>query len=484
MATKSDDSISLLRAILKDSAAILCVKMAMPLSYFIVTVSVARLLGTADFGILAIVFSYYAIFRILSVFGIDLSLIKEVARDEEKAGFYLGSALITGIFLSVVNMLIMNCVFYLAGYSNDVKTNGLIISLLLLAEPPNRYLESVFIALRKSKYILFSILFAEPVKIACAIAVMLIYKSLIPVAMVLLGGQLFSLLIKLIFFKRLSLKPKLSFNLGIITDIFKASFTMALISGISSFFLAIDVIVLSKIKGELSVGLYSAAYKFITLAFLFADSFGITLLPVLAKAYQDSKALFQELISISLKYFIVFAFAFAIPVFFFSPQLIAVIFGSGFINSSDILRILIFASIFFCGSYLYARMLFSANAQRYDLLSLVVACAVNLLLNIYFTLKWDYIGTAYATTVSAVILFLMHFYFFHKKVCALDIFRLWFKPLIAATLFFASFIYISRAGLYPGFIISGAVYFLTLIVLRVIKKEEISDFVKAILSRE
>lgn len=464
----------MLKTVFKNSLSILCVKISMPLSYFAVTLSVARILGVNNFGVLALIFTYYAIFRIISVFGIDSYLIREIAKDKEKAGLYLGNAFILGISLSLASILLMNAVFVFAGYSLDVRLNGLVVSLLLVADNLNKYLESSFIALQKSKYILFSVLITEPLKIAFAIAAMLISKKLIVVTLVLLASCILALVIKLAYLKYISVKPKFSFDRGIIKDILGTSFLLAIIGGLSSIFLATDVIVLSKIRGEFAVGLYSAAYKFVTLAFLFTDSIGMALLPFLASAYKNSAVLFKKISETTFKYFVILGFIFAVPIFFFSKEAVLFVFGRQFLASSAILNILVWASVLLSGSYFYGKILFTANLQKYDFFALLIGCIANLLLNIYFTIKWGYIGTAAATTVSAVLLFGAHFYFFYNKLFAFNILRIWFKPLLAGAVFFLAFFYSRSINLFFGLIFSGAIYALFLVIFKVVNKEELT----------
>jgi len=99
-------------SIAKNSVALMAVKIFMPLSYFAIAVSVARLLGTKDFGVFSIVMGYYGVFRIISSFGIESFLIREIPRDETKASFYLGNAYFLGAATSVISIFLMNLALY------------------------------------------------------------------------------------------------------------------------------------------------------------------------------------------------------------------------------------------------------------------------------------------------------------------------------------------------------------------------------------
>jgi O-antigen/teichoic acid export membrane protein len=128
-------------------------------------------------------------------------------------------------------------------------------------------------------------------------------------------------------------------------------------------------------------------------------------------------------------------------------------------------------------------MLFAVGRQKYDLIALAIGAAINLVLNIYFTLSWGYIGTAYATTISAGVLFLMHCFFFYKFMYNRKMLLDWFNSLLAGAIFFLSSIFLAKINLYLGFILSLVIYFLILAILKVIRKNELIYFVKAVFNR-
>jgi len=480
MMSNQPESHIFLRGLLRDSSSLFAVKIFMPLSYFIITVSIARFLGVRDFGILGILFSFYAIFRIIAVFGIDSFLLKEIPIKPEKAGDLFSNALSLGLMLSFLSIIIMNFLFFVMRYPPQVRLIGLVVSVLLLAEPINRYSESVFISFGKSKYILISTFIAETLKIFLSLAVMVVLKNLIAVLAVILLAQLLTSLLKIIFLRKLSIYPKLLFDRDIIRDLFGSSFTLALISAASAVFLSIDVIVLSKIAGEEAVGFYSAAYKFITLLFLVADSIGLALLPFLSRVFRESSVLFADSAAKVVKYFVILGVFSAVSFFFASEQAIRIIYGVKYYNSVQILRILSWCSVFFCGSYIYARMLLAIGRQKYDLFALLIAITVNFLLNIYLTLRLGVIGTACATTVSALILLILHSYFFHRSINCSNPLTTWIKLIFTASFYFIFFGYLSRINIYFAFAVSSIVYFTALSFLKVIKKEELLILARAV----
>ncbi len=463
-----------LKSILANSAALFWVKAFMPVSYFIVTVSIARWLGVKNFGDFSLIFSYYVIFKIFTLLGIDTYLIKEIASYNKKAGVYLGNAYIVGSALAAINVLLMNLVFIVAGYSASIKSCGFIISLALFSEPIIRYSESAFVSFSKNKYIFFTVLIREIVKIALTLGVLLVFKDLFLISLSLLFSWYLGAFLNLVFVRRFIVMPEMKFEFNMAKEIVRGSFTLALIGGLSNIFLATDVIVLSKIRGEYDVGLYSAAYKFITLVFLFIDSVGISLLPVLSVSFKGSPEEFKIISERVLKYFVAFATFFIICIFFFSDKLVMLLFGREYLYSAKILSILVWVPLFLGGSYFLGKLFFAANMQKYDLLTLVFACLANLILNIPFTMRWGALGAASATLLSTAIFLALHIYFFSKKVFCIGMRQVFLKPLTAAAVFFFSFLLLSRLNLYFGFISACFIYVSFVAALKIITKDEMA----------
>ena len=90
---KESVSRQLLIPVTKNSLALFSVKLIIPLSHLLVIILITRFLGVKEFGIFAIIFSYYGIFRNISIFGVDYFLVREIPRDTQKADAYLVSSL-------------------------------------------------------------------------------------------------------------------------------------------------------------------------------------------------------------------------------------------------------------------------------------------------------------------------------------------------------------------------------------------------------
>ncbi len=475
-----EKKVILMRSILQSSATLFLAKAFIPASYIVVTICIARILGLEAFGKFSIVYSYYAVLRMISFFGIDNFLIKEITNNRQKADVYLGNAYILGTQLSLANMVIMNLVLMFVGYSWDIRVLGFFVSLELLPDSLIRYSESVFIAFVKNRYIFFTALARESFRLAAVIFALAIYKSAISVVIAFLATSILGFILDYIIIENKFFRQKIVIKKDIMRNMFCVSFILALISGFSNLFSALDIIILSKIKGEIPVALYSVAYKFILASFFITDSVGTSFLPVMINFYNESLGKFKRSSNLILKYFSLSMIAIIVFTFFFSDKLVLLIFGSQFALAAGVLKVLIWSALFSGCAYFFARMLFVAGLQKYDLIAIASACLVNIVFNIPLTLAFGYYGTAVSAIIAALYLCIVEFYFLRQKILKINLAEIFLKPLLAGAVLFITFFYLARVNLYLGALIAGLAYIFMLFKFKIIRKEEFNLIAQAI----
>ena len=432
------------RSIFSNGVALFGIRLFMPLSFFMVSVLIARLLGVHAFGVYATVFSWYVLFRILSNFGLDFFLLREVPRRPESSAVFLNHAFVLASLFSLVNVLLMNGVLWIAGYSEETRWCGFLASLALFPESLNRNVEACFTGLHKTWPVFFTVFARESAKIAAAIVFMRVWHELAPVIAAVAVGNFTGLLANAVLVRREFGRGEFSADRELFARMFGVSAWLAFIGGVNSLFLSMDVIVLSKVRGEAAVGHYNAAGKFLTVAFLFIDSAGTALFPVLSGLHRDSPERFRRLAETAMRWLMA-GFIFFIAVSWcFADVWVTLVFGPEFLPSAGLLRILAWIVLFLGNSYFMGRMFFIANAQKYDFISISAACAVNAVLCWAGAVRWGAAGTAAGALASTAFLFVCHAALFRAKVFPIRVWNVWGLPLAGGILFAAVF-----AGLSP-----------------------------------
>ena len=93
-------------AVINNSAWLLFDKLVRLLLGLLVSAWVARYLGPAQFGELSYVLAYLAFFQTVSILGMDGIIVRDIARDNNKAGEILGTAFVLRLAVGTVCWLI------------------------------------------------------------------------------------------------------------------------------------------------------------------------------------------------------------------------------------------------------------------------------------------------------------------------------------------------------------------------------------------
>jgi len=471
---------SVVKSFLLNSASLLGIRFFIPLFYLVITVSLSRILGVREFGLYATLLAYYGIFRMLAVFGIDTYLIRETARREDRAGLLLGNAYFAGAGFSFACMLGMNLLLCSTpGYPASLKLAGFVLSLSLAPAALSRYHDALFIAGEKTAYLLVTVFLRETIKLALALFVLFTYRKLLPVIVVFSASAFLELLLSGYVLNRYLVRPQIRPDAGVLRAMVRESSSLAVIMGISSVFLTLDVLVLSRVRTAYDVGLYSAAFKFVTLAFLVNDSVGTSLLPLLSKAWQRGKADLARLAETTLKYFVVLVLLYIAVVTVFSEQLVRLVFGPTFAPSAALLQVLIWVPLIQGTAYFMSRMLLAAFRQQYDLLALAIACGLAVPLNYFLALAWGPLGTAAATLASYSIFLLLQYGFLLWQVFPLDLFQTFVKPGLAGAVPAVLILLFRTANPFLALALALAAYGAALVLLRIIRREEVRTLASA-----
>jgi O-antigen/teichoic acid export membrane protein len=227
-----------------------------------------------------------------------------------------------------------------------------------------------------------------------------------------------------------------------------------------------DSVLLGFLRGVREVGLYSAAYKPVTIALAAPLTYFIGLFPALARTHAEGPEAFRALVARSFRLCAIFAVPLGVGSTLLAAPVIALLFGPAYADSVEPLQVLIWSAVFVIlrGSYRHA--LNAAGHPSLDLRCAVVSASLNLGLNIALIPRYGMLGAASATVFADVVWFLLAVFYFERGVMRLSPWPFFARPAVAAVamaafLWYAQGIWwVARAGL------AAAVYFAALLALK------------------
>lgn len=199
-------------------------------------------------------------------------------------------------------------------------------------------------------------------------------------------------------------------DFGIGKNMINDSYKIGFVAILSILYFRIGVIELQLIKGASAVGIFSSAGKCIEMLTIIPGSIAIASFPSLVNDYKDSFEKFtKRMSSLITGMFIVGAF-FSLMVFFFGKYLIVILYGSEFMYSINILKVLTWTTPFVFVNSMFTYILTSSGNDKFNFLCYLVMTLVSIITNLVFIHYFNILGAAYAFLFVEVVLSCSLFY--------------------------------------------------------------------------
>lgn len=444
--------------------------------YFIYT---ARYLGASGFGILSFALSIAGIFGILADLGFNTLITRELARDGSLTVKYARNVLSIKFLLSIVTFGTIFLIINLLNYPYPTNMVIYLISLAFIVNTFTTLFYAIFQAFQNMGYqslgqVLSGLFLLIPTLIAINYDL-----DIIALAFLYLLNSCIILLYILIIFSAKFKFPRFQLDFKLWKPLIIMALPLSFTIIFSTIAFRVDVVLLSILKGNFAVGLYSSAYKFIEALMIFPAVYMTSIYPLISSFHVSSKEYLQLSYVKSFKYLFILGLPIAIIITKYSADIILLFYKSDFIEASPALQILIWTIPIIFVTYMYGTLLVSINKQNLLLKILFIGMTFNILLNLIFIPFFSYIGAAWVTVISELISFALCLYYVSQLVCKIDIKEIIIKPVIAA-IFMVIFIFYAEFNPLITIIISIGSYILILFILRTFSTEDMDLFKKVI----
>jgi O-antigen/teichoic acid export membrane protein len=185
--------------------------------------------------------------------------------------------------------------------------------------------------------------------------------------------------------------------------IIKKSFPFALLVLLMTFYNRIDSVLierlLPKVKGAEQVTVYASAFRLLDAANMIAFLFSVLLLPIFSRMIKNRESV-EEMVRLSFTLLITIAIVVAVGSFFFSHELMNLLYREHIDESSGVFRLLMLGFVAISTSYIFGSLL-TANGSLMQL-NIIAACSmiISLTLNIILIPRLMAIGSAYASIIT------------------------------------------------------------------------------------
>jgi O-antigen/teichoic acid export membrane protein len=366
----------------------------------VVTLILARALGSGGFGVWSSIFAITQIVASFGEFGLNEVAVNKVATEPERESAWLGALLSLRLLISLPIALASVVAVLLIAPDHEGRVAGVLISLLLVVSIPTAL--NVVFQLRVRNGISMAILTLNSVIWAGAvIGVAAISGGIVGFALAFVVTSALSMIVTVVLALRLA-----TIRLRGARELWRALLRVGIGLGLAGVlvtgYVKLDQILVLELAGSRQAGLYGAAYRLLDQVQFIPISVMTTLFPMIAAAYAGSRDRVRELLQTAGEYL---AMA-SLPILAFTivaaGPIVRLLFGPQFAAAAPAVPILAGAFVSISFGYLAGNMVVILELQRRFVRYAAIGLIVNATLNLLLIPRYGFLAAAWVTLVTEV----------------------------------------------------------------------------------
>ncbi|WP_422659326.1 flippase [Paenibacillus sp. EC2-1] len=382
-----------------------------------VSVIMARILGPEELGKWNYAESFFGMFLVLTTLGFDAIVVRELVKDNSKAGEILGTAIglkFVGTLLAVTASYIG--ISLLRPDDSTIKAINLILATASIFQLFD-VIDYWFRSQMQPQYTVIAKNIAFIISCVIKIILLLNYASIEFVAVSAHIEFIVGSLLLLYFYKRKK-QHLLGWRLSPSRAKSLMTHSWPLVLSSSAIFVQarIDQIMIGEMLGDAAVGQYSVALRLIEVLGFIPVVISTAYAPLVTKSKLASEVEYKRTLSNVYRMMFILFLITAIPIYFLSDQIVIVLYGMDYSQAGSLLSL--FAIRLFFTNFGVAKSLFITNESlfKYTLITSVVGAGTNIILNYLLIPVMGVTGSLVATILSFTISIFISDLFFKGKI--------------------------------------------------------------------
>jgi O-antigen/teichoic acid export membrane protein len=449
---------------------------------FALMILAGRSLGSNDFGIFSFALSLASLFAIVTDFGLDDLVVREVARDRRLAGECFGNIIVWKTLLSVCALAALVITVDIMKSSSTIRVVTYLLGMMAILRSFITTVRAFFRSFERFDLESALVVTDRVLLFGVAAACLLTGKNVIALAVVFTGVRLVTILIALILFhiKVAPIAPR--FDLGFIRSFQLQAMPFGFAFLCFGLYTYLDKIILSLARSEVEVGLYNAGYQIYEGLMIIPTILAAVLYPRFSRLFVSDPWRQRELFSRGTKYLMIIALPLAVGGLLRSEEILSLLFGSEFLPAGPALSILLCGVVLSFQNVLLHTYLNSVNRQRTMLLTTLAGLCLALIMDILLIPRYGIIGAAVAAIGYVVTIFGTSYWAVRSQPLQASIVRAVWRPLLAALAMGAVFWKTGSIPVAAAMVLAIALYVFLLFIMRVFDRQEL-ELAKGFLGR-
>ena len=417
-------------------------------------VYVARTLGPAMYGVVGFASAVVLYFFHLAGCGIDLTEVRDVARDPERVRDVAPDLLTARLLISLGLCALLFTGAWTLLPSPEAEVLAL-YSLTLIAVGPNP--KFVWLGLARSKPVAVARTVGELLFLLTVLWRVRTSTDLVFVPWAQFLGDALAAAVMLVWLKRSGMRFSLRVRWSVVAPILRRSFPLVVNVIVGLMIYNSDLLFLWFFQGQESVGHYNAAYQLISFLINMASAFAFSLLPALSAASGD-RAERDRIYGLSQAQVFAVGLPVAVGGALVAERIIEIIFEVEFVAAGPALAVLVSSVPLFLFRDVGSMALIVAGREKLVMRITGLSLVCNLALNAYVIPRYGIVGAAATTLFTEVVRTLLTALATRREGWpSVAPRRLW-RPLVGAAAMAAALLATPDLGLVPALALGAATY--------------------------
>ena len=379
----------------------------------------SRVAGSALLGQYTLVMSWMLVFQAFGSFGVPELLMRELGRFPAERGEHLGAGLIVGTVASVAVMPVMVVASRYVGYDATLQHALAIAALSLPGAMVLNVARSGLIACRRIEFVFATRLFEFLAVLPLNVVLLLRGHGIEMLTTVLVAGRVASSLLGLLLLHRHAFRVVWWPGRASLRALLAPATTFAAGNSLGLVGTHLNVIMLSLMAPVAAVGHYGAASKLIESLTLATVLFGQFYMPKIAHGFATRQARGLEPFRTPFGLLFAVTMPTGVALILFPEFIVKLLFGSGFVETIWVLRIMGEYYLVCCIDALLSMVLKAAALQRLDLTILLTNPLVNVLVNLALIPQLGAVGAAIGQLAGGLCSAGLRYTFATRRISAL-----------------------------------------------------------------
>ncbi len=459
----------------KNTLAISLAHGLQPFLSLVLSLAIARLLGKESFGVYATIFYLIAIFEMISSLGVKTVLTREVAKDKSSASNYITSSVIVTFALSILAIILLHITVRSIKYDDIILQPVYILAWSLIASGIADSLEGILQGLEKIQAIASAWMIEQILRVAVSLFIIYNGYGIIELALVYAVIRYVYPVLLYWMLMRTTKKIRWQPDLNLVKKLFSATRVFGPIMIFVSVYWRIDSIILAKVLDLKDVGIYNAGNKLFWFFIILVRSFFASFYPLVSDIFANRASRFEIVCKKSIFYLLALLVPIAVSITLFSEQIITTLWGQQYIGAGTVLQILIWCTLPYAVSKVFAYAFISSNLQRFDLWVNIIGVAFKVTIFTIMINLYGVVGGAWANLIGMFFVVVIQLPFVMNYLFKFELSSM-LMPCVKLLIAVFSMFVIGKLFPHVNFILMGVVinviYFATLFLIKVFNDED------------